>query len=217
MKTKPGQSKSSNVKVVVRVRPQNSQEREGNYKNVVKVIDDYMLAFDPKEDADALRFGAVRPVKNRQRTILERRARDLRFAFDRVFDETVSNVEVFENTTKSVIDSVLEGFNCSVFAYGATSAGKTHTMLGNPQEPGVIFQTMMELYKKIHDRREEYTCDVAVSYLEVSLCLKGYFIAAGCDQIQNNKNCSDFGDFLHTKRTTFPTKMKIGIGQGGAK
>ena len=55
----------------------------------------------------------------------------------------------------------------TVFAYGATGAGKTFTMLGNHQCPGVIFSTMMELYDRIDKMKEEKTCDVAVSYLEV--------------------------------------------------
>ena len=66
-----------------------------------------------------------------------------------------------------IVDSLLEGVNCSVFAYGATGAGKTHTMLGGQDHPGVIFLTMMELYRKIYERKEEISCDVAVSYLEV--------------------------------------------------
>ena len=55
-----------------------------------------------------------------------------------------------------------------MFAYGATGAGKTHTMLGGQDHPGVIFLTMMELYRKIYERKEEISCDVAVSYLEVT-------------------------------------------------
>ena len=162
-------TKSSNVRVVVRVRPTNSMEREKGCKSVVKVIDDHMLVFDPKTDSEAVRFGRA-PSKIRSRkTILDRRTKDLRFAFDRVFDEHATNAEIFEHTTYSVVDYLLEGYNCSVFAYGATSAGKTHTMLGSPQQPGVIFLTMMELYKKINEKTEEFSCDVSVSYLEVDM------------------------------------------------
>ena len=66
-----------------------------------------------------------------------------------------------------IVASVLEGVNCSVFAYGATGAGKTLTMLGDQEHPGVIFLTMMELYCKIYQLKEEISCDIAVSYLEV--------------------------------------------------
>ena len=58
-------------------------------------------------------------------------------------------------SSPGIVDSLLDGVNCSVFAYGATGAGKTHTMLGGQDHPGVIFLTMMELYRKIYERKEE--------------------------------------------------------------
>lgn len=58
-----------------------------------------------------------------------------------------------------------------VLAYGATGAGKTHTMLGSPEDPGVMYLTMMTLYKRMDQIKEDKTCDVAVSYLEVSSCI----------------------------------------------
>lgn len=56
----------------------------------------------------------------------------------------------------------------SVLAYGATGAGKTHTMLGSAAEPGVMYQTMLDLYKSMDEIKEEKVCSTAVSYLEVS-------------------------------------------------
>ena len=56
-----------------------------------------------------------------------------------------------------------------MFAYGATGAGKTHTMLGSKEQPGVMYLTMNDLYKRIDAMKDTKTCDVAVSYLEVKL------------------------------------------------
>lgn len=54
--------------------------------------------------------------------------KDQTFAFDKVFDENISQGDVYEATTKSLLDSVLNGYNATVFAYGATGCGKTHTI-----------------------------------------------------------------------------------------
>ncbi|KAM7406042.1 hypothetical protein PAMP_000446 [Pampus punctatissimus] len=54
-----------------------------------------------------------------------------------------------------------------MFAYGATGAGKTHTMLGSQNEPGVMYRTMKELFKRMDDAKEEKEFAVAFSYLEV--------------------------------------------------
>lgn len=56
----------------------------------------------------------------------------------------------------------------SVLAYGATGAGKTHTMLGSAAEPGVMYLTMLHLFKSMDEIKEEKVCSTAVSYLEVS-------------------------------------------------
>ena len=61
-----------------------------------------------------------------------RRVKDQTFAFDRVFDENTTQGDVYESTTKNLLDSVLDGFNATVFAYGATGCGKTHTITWVP-------------------------------------------------------------------------------------
>lgn len=66
-----------------------------------------------------------------------------------------------------MIDGVLNGYNGTLFAYGATGCGKTHTISGTPEKPGIIFLTMQELYERIAEVEDEKTIEVSVSYLEV--------------------------------------------------
>lgn len=68
----------------------------------------------------------------------ERRSKEQSYAFDVAFDEHASQMYVFERSTKFLIEAVMQGYNGSVFAYGATGAGKTHTMLGTETEPGIM-------------------------------------------------------------------------------
>lgn len=174
---------NSNMKVVVRVRPENHLEMRSNCETVVKVLDEHVLVFDPKED-DELGFQEMQSTRKR-RALLSRKRRDLRFAFDRVFDENSMQEQVFEHTTKSVIGGLLDGVNCSVFAYGATGAGKTHTMLGSAENPGVMFLTTMELYRRIDQLKHEKNCQVAVTYLEVHVIiyLEGYKTSPNLQQL----------------------------------
>ncbi|XP_060637179.2 kinesin-like protein KIF18B [Anolis sagrei] len=156
-------AEEGSVMVVVRVRPQTPREQEANRQSVVQVAGNSMLVFDP-EESNLSGF----PVSfQAQDSASKRKGKNLTFAFDRVFGESSTQAEVFENTTKGILDSVLNGYNCSVFAYGATGAGKTHTMLGSEKEPGIMYLTMRELYKKIEARKEEKHCEVLISYQEV--------------------------------------------------
>lgn len=53
------------------------------------------------------------------------------FVFDGVYDEKSTQKEVYESVVQPVVDEVLQGYNCTVFAYGQTGTGKTHTMEGD--------------------------------------------------------------------------------------
>ncbi|KAM6368449.1 kinesin-like protein KIF18B [Pluvialis apricaria] len=146
------------VTVMVRVRP--SAPRERAVHPVLRVVDQNILIFNPEEPSGP--SGSVLPARGPKH-----QGKDLKFVFDRVFGEMATQEEVFQHTTHNVLDSVLNGYNCSVFAYGATGAGKTYTMLGSEKNPGIMYLTMVELYKKIEARKEEKSCEVLVSYQEV--------------------------------------------------
>jgi len=96
-----------------------------------------------------------------------KRSKDQTFGFDRVFDENTTQGDVYESTTRGLLDSVLDGYNATVFAYGATGCGKTHTITGTTQQPGIIFLTMQELFEKITERSDEKQTEVSLSYLEI--------------------------------------------------
>lgn len=57
-------------------------------------------------------------------------AEPIDYTFDATFDPSCTQQDVFETAVLPVVDSVLEGFNGTILAYGQTSSGKTHTMLG---------------------------------------------------------------------------------------
>ncbi|XP_043337079.1 kinesin-like protein KIF18A [Cervus canadensis] len=151
------------MKVVVRVRPENTKEKASGLHKVVHVVDKHILVFDPKQEEISFFHGK----KTMNRDITKRQNKDLKFVFDAVFDENSTQLEVFEHTTKPILRSFLNGYNCTVLAYGATGAGKTHTMLGSAAEPGVMYLTMLDLYKSMDEIKEEKVCSTAVSYLEV--------------------------------------------------
>ena len=116
--------------------------------------------FDPPED---------NPVQKFSRSVVPtgKRVKDQTFGFDRIFDENVTQAEVYEATAKPLLDNVLDGYNATVFAYGATGCGKTHTITGTVQQPGIIFLTMQELFERISETTDDKVTEVSLSYLEI--------------------------------------------------
>ncbi|KAF2859012.1 kinesin-domain-containing protein [Piedraia hortae CBS 480.64] len=129
-------------------------------RSVIKVVDDKCLVFDPPENNPVQRFSrSVIPVG--------KRVKDQTFGFDRVFDDNTSQGDVYEATTKSLLASVLDGYNATVFAYGATGCGKTHTITGTAQQPGIIFLTMQDLFERVEELQAEKETEITLSYLEI--------------------------------------------------
>ena len=97
---------SANIRVAVRVRPENERELSGAYRNVIEIVDDRMLIFDPEENGDDFFFQGK---KVGRRDLNKKAARDHKFAFDAVFGPNSSNEDVYENTTKDLIDVIFNG------------------------------------------------------------------------------------------------------------
>lgn len=74
---------------------------------------------------------------------------------------------MFKETTRDLLDSVLNGFNATVFAYGATGCGKTHTISGTESDPGIIVRTMDELFRRIEECADEKKITVQLAYMEI--------------------------------------------------
>ncbi|XP_075850741.1 LOW QUALITY PROTEIN: kinesin-like protein KIF18B [Microcebus murinus] len=153
----------SMVRVVVRVRPPTPRELDSQRRPVVQVVDERVLVFNPEEPDGGfpgLKWGGTQDGP-------KRKGKDLTFVFDRVFGEAATQQDVFQHTTHSILDGFLQGYNCSVFAYGATGAGKTHTMLGREGDPGIMYLTTVELYRRLEALQEEKHFEVLICYQEV--------------------------------------------------
>ncbi|XP_021286027.1 kinesin-like protein KIN-7D, mitochondrial isoform X2 [Herrania umbratica] len=88
------------------------------------------------------------------------------YAFDRVFGPHATSQEVYEVAAKPVVKAAMEGVNGTVFAYGVTSSGKTHTMHGDQNAPGIIPLAIKDVFSIIQDTPgREFL--LRVSYLEI--------------------------------------------------
>lgn len=94
------------------------------------------------------------------------RTRDAKYVLDHVFGPEWTTRQIYEATAQSLIHKVVSGFNSTVFAYGQTSSGKTHTMRGGPDNPGLIPLAVAEAFQLIEaNQQREFL--IRVSYMEV--------------------------------------------------
>ncbi|XP_043925186.1 kinesin-like protein KIF3A isoform X2 [Protopterus annectens] len=141
---------NDNVKVVVRCRPINEREKAMGHKVAVSV--------------DEIR-GTITVHKVDSPNELPKT-----FTFDTVFGSDSKQLDVYNLTARPIIESVLEGYNGTIFAYGQTGTGKTFTMEGIrtvPELRGIIPNSFAHIFGHIAKAEGDTRFLVRVSYLEI--------------------------------------------------
>lgn len=145
---------SESVKVVVRCRPLNQKEQSNGPTGGIVQMD--------------LRLGQV-ILRNPRAPITEPQKT---FTFDAVYDSSSKQRDLYDESVRPLIDSVLAGFNGTIFAYGQTGTGKTYTMQGawmDPEKRGVIPNAFDHIFTHISRSQSDKQYLVRSSYLEIYL------------------------------------------------
>ena len=101
---------SESIKCVVRCRPLNSKEEGLGTKCITISPDCKVVIVENKDEKNQTNKG--------------------QFGMDRVFDEKVTQAELFKEIGEPILKNFIGGYNCTIFCYGQTGAGKTYTMMG---------------------------------------------------------------------------------------
>ena len=145
MKGKSG--KSECVKVAIRVRPMNNKEKEENSKLCVEV-----------------------DTNNNTVSVISSKGNTKTFQFDYVFPMESTQREIYDSVAFPIVDSIFQGYNGTVFAYGQTGCGKTFTMMGIVEDPelrGVIPNAFHHIFGYIKTEGESKKFLVRCSFVEI--------------------------------------------------
>ncbi|XP_077184395.1 kinesin-like protein KIF19 isoform X2 [Paroedura picta] len=147
-------SKDQQLTVALRIRPVSLAELEEGATLIAHKVDDQIVVLmDPMEDPDDV--------------LRANRSREKSYMFDVAFDFAATQEMVYRATTRGLIEGVVSGYNATVFAYGPTGCGKTYTMLGTDNEPGIYVRTLNDLFHAIEETSNDMEYDVSMSYLEI--------------------------------------------------
>ncbi|KAI9710746.1 MAG: kinesin-like protein Klp8 [Bogoriella megaspora] len=158
-------SGGGNIKVVVRVRPFNSREKDRGAKCIVQMKDTQTVLIPPN---------SVDPKGKAGKAALEG---SKTFAFDHSYwsfnrDDShfAGQDNLFNDLGSPLLDNAFQGYNNCIFAYGQTGSGKSYSMMGYGEEAGVIPKICRNMFDRIDDmgsNDKNLTCTVEVSYLEI--------------------------------------------------
>uniref|UniRef100_A0A8C3R8N5 Kinesin-like protein n=1 Tax=Cyanoderma ruficeps TaxID=181631 RepID=A0A8C3R8N5_9PASS len=129
-----------------------------------------MCRFRPLNEAEILRGDKFIPKFKGDETVVIGVSKP--YVFDRVLPPNTTQEQVYNACAKQIVKDVLEGYNGTIFAYGQTSSGKTHTMEGklhDPQLMGIIPRIAHDIFDHIYSMDENLEFHIKVSYFEIYL------------------------------------------------
>ncbi|XP_043361047.1 kinesin heavy chain isoform X2 [Dermochelys coriacea] len=129
-----------------------------------------MCRFRPLNEAEILRGDKFIPKFKGEETVVIGPAKP--YVFDRVLPPNTTQEQVYNACAKQIVKDVLEGYNGTIFAYGQTSSGKTHTMEGklhDHQLMGIIPRIAHDIFDHIYSMDENLEFHIKVSYFEIYL------------------------------------------------
>ncbi|CAI9759181.1 unnamed protein product [Fraxinus pennsylvanica] len=154
MSGKHDKDKGVNVQVIVRCRPLSEDEMRMHTPVVISCND------------NRREVCAVQNIANKQI--------DRTFLFDKVFGQSSQQKDLYDQAVWPIVFEVLEGYNCTIFAYGQTGTGKTYTMEGGgsrkkngefPSDAGVIPRAVRQIFDILEAQNAEYS--MKVTFLEL--------------------------------------------------
>ncbi|KAK4743316.1 hypothetical protein SAY87_001317 [Trapa incisa] len=157
MSSRHEKEKGVNVQVLLRCRPFSEDEKRSGAPEVVKCRE-YQREVSVSQNIAGKQMDRV-------------------FMFDKVFGPTAHQKDLYEQAIVPIVNEVLEGFNCTIFAYGQTGTGKTYTMEGEckrsksgpdgelPPDAGVIPRAVKQIFETLESQNAEYS--VKVTFIEL--------------------------------------------------
>ena len=182
MQNKENESKEINncIRVCIRVRPLLSHEdvefwQVDKEKNVI-YTDNY---YSDQNEIINESYALTNNLSNKSISYTKKDVKKLlidsiyapqKFNFDRVYSIDCDSQLIYKEMCKDVVSKALEGYNGSIFMYGQTTSGKTFTMLGSPNNPGILPCVLRDIFLKINKIKkdnENIEFKVYCSYIEI--------------------------------------------------
>ncbi|KAG6953896.1 hypothetical protein JG687_00012131 [Phytophthora cactorum] len=144
---------TNKVQIVIRLRPLEATANESE-PDCFRVLSDVSLLAQPPKTSQSYRSTGTATS----------------FHFSRIFRQETQQTELFEATTRPVLDAAFDGNSGLVFAYGVTNSGKTYTISGSSEAPGVLPQSLQYVMDELPKRKEgdkQLVTRVTATYLEI--------------------------------------------------
>ena len=152
----------NNIIIAIRVRPLSKKELEdSDYKTISIISKDTLIISIPTEYS----FNEEKKNKS-EKKINVTKEKQATFKYDFVFDENINQSQIYKYTSSNLIKQVIDGYNATIFAYGATGTGKTYTMLGYGVNVGIMIRAIKDMFLIVNINKDKKYI-IKISYIEI--------------------------------------------------
>ena len=161
------QQKQDSVRVCIRMRPLLQHEDAEFWETDPPT--NRIFTTNAYETRDLLSDYSLQNIPNKdvKRALMDSIYSPQSFTFDKIYPITSNTQIIYKEMCREITKSVINGFNGSIFMYGQTTSGKTFTMLGSPNSPGILPCALRDVFNMISKEPQPDNFTVYCSYVEI--------------------------------------------------
>eukprot|EP00703_Trepomonas_sp_PC1_P000294 JAP96312.1 Kinesin-like protein [Trepomonas sp. PC1] len=157
-------NQKQSINVIVRSRPKNQREKLMELPKCVQIEQNKITV------QNITKWDDEEPIQDEVNE---------KFTFNHVYDENSQNKTIFDEQISNLVDKVVLGYNVTIMTYGQTGAGKSFTLFGHPEVPGIMSLSVQRLFQSLSEYKDP---QVSCSFFEVFDEHTKKLIQNPCDQ-----------------------------------
>ena len=160
--------KIENIRVCIRMRPLLKHEDKEYWEVDQDENNIYTINFFSSNDLnDSINLSKF---ENSEKNFYNSLHAPQKFNFDRIYSYDSESQMIYKDICQDIVKNLIDGYNGSIFMYGQTTSGKTFTMLGSPNSPGILPCSLNDIFifiNRFSNNNKNKIINIYCSYIEI--------------------------------------------------
>ena len=156
---------NNNIITILRVRPETANEK--NYSNIKVIKIESSTSMKLISPIEYNYFLEGTKFINDDKGLEVTKTEEYSFQFDQIFDYYSQQSQVYEYSAEFLVRNIFEGFNSTIFAYGSIGSGKSYTMFGTNDKPGIIIRSINQIFNIMKSEEINNNYDLQMSFYKI--------------------------------------------------
>ena len=156
---------NNNIITILRIRPETTKEKSYSNIKIIKVESTSSMKLISPIEYNYFLEGTK--FINDDKGLEVTKTEEYSFQFDHIFDYTSQQIQVYQYSAEFLVRNIFDGFNSTIFAYGSIGSGKSYTMFGTNDKPGIIIRSINQIFTIMNDKGINKDYDLQMSFYKI--------------------------------------------------